>query len=419
MSRSRIFQLVALCVFILAFSMGGCSSDESRPIIFESGPRVGMVTTSEAIVSWDTSVMTQGSVNYRVKGESAFTGNVSSIMETTRHSVTITNLKPGTAYEYQVEGHPTLGSFKTSSTDATNFVFVSMADNRGQSDKDDLIALPQSFSNIIADAVKRKPVFAVNVGDLFYGKNPDRDTFKKLYTSFKKAIHPLASITPYYISPGNHEMSPFTHNSDVPGFDPAALFNEEFKQPGPLKGYEGFVFSWDFGKVHFVSIATNRFDPLVTKPPYAMYYVSDAQIAWLDADLLKARNNGAEFIFVFGHSNAFVGTGGDWAKATSDVGDLNNIDPKQRDRFWAMLAKHNIDAYVCGHRHFSDDSVVVNGVVQWMNGDSGSVVGKTDTETASQNHYTVWTVNGTTVTAALVDSTGATVKTRLFPKKQL
>ena len=84
-----------------------------------------------------------------------------------------------------------------------------------------------------------------------------------------------------------------------------------------------------------------------------------------------------------------------------------------------MLAKHNIDAYVCGHRHFSDDSVVVNGVVQWMNGDSGSVVGKTDTETASQNHYTVWTVNGTTVTAALVDSTGATVKTRLFPKKQL
>ena len=426
MSSRRIFHPVALCFLILTFSMAGCSNDGSQPTIFgnqptifESGPRVGMVTTSEAIVSWDTSVMTQGAVNYRVKGESVFTGKVSSSAETTRHSVTITNLKPGTVYEYQVEGHLTLGSFKTSSTDATNFVFVSMADNRGLSDKDDIQGLPQTFLNIIKDAATRNPAFAVNAGDLFYGKNPDRDTFKKLYTSFKKAIQPLASITPYYISPGNHEMSPFTHNSDLPGFDPVALFNEEFKQPGPLKGYEGFVFSWDYGKVHFVSIATNHFDPLVIKPPYAMYYVSDAQIAWLDADLQKARNNGAEFIFVFGHSNAFVGTGGDWAKADSDVGDLNNIDPKQRDKFWAVLAKYNIDAYVCGHRHFSDDSVVVNGVVQWMNGDSGSVVGKTDSETVSNNHYTVWTVNGDTTTAALVDSSGVTVKTRTFTKKLL
>lgn len=419
MNKSSALSIVAVVFLLLGLSMAGCSSDSSgQTVAFESGPRVGMVSAADAIISWDTVSAAQGmAVNYRIKGESEFTGTVISSKNSTRHSVTLTSLKPGTVYEYQVAGHPVTGTFRTPSPDTTKFVFVSMADNRGQSDKDDILGLPQPFIDIIKDAATRNPVFAVNAGDLFYGKNPDRNTFKKLYTSFKNAIQPLASITPYYISPGNHEMSPFTHNNNKPGFDPVALFNEEFTQPGPLKGYEGFVFSWDYGKVHFVSIATNHFDEKVTTPKHAMYHISDAQIAWLDTDLKKARDNGAQFIFVFGHSNAFVGTGGDWANADSDLGDLNNMDPLQRDKFWAVLAKHNTDAYVCGHRHFSDDSVVVNNVVQWMNGDSGSVVGKTASETASSNHYTVWTVDGNTITAALVDSTGATVKTRTFTKK--
>jgi len=46
----------------------------------------------------------------------------------------------------------------------------------------------------------------VNAGDLFYGKNSDINTFRQLYPSFKKAIHPLASKTSYLISPGNHEI---------------------------------------------------------------------------------------------------------------------------------------------------------------------------------------------------------------------
>lgn len=418
MNKKGTLAIVAAFFLIFVLSMVGCSSDGNQTVTFESGPRVGMVTAADAVISWDTVSAAQGmTVSYRIKGESEFTGKVVSSKNTTRHSVTLTNLKPGTVYEYQVAGHPTTGSFRTSSPDTTKFVFVSMADNRGQSDKDDIISLPATFKAIIADAVKRNPVFAVNAGDLFYGKSPDRDTFKKLYTSFKNAIQPLASITPYYISPGNHEMSPFTHNNDKPGFDPVALFNEEFQQPGPLKGYEGFVYSWDYGKVHFVSIATNHFDEKVTTPKHAMYHISDAQITWLDTDLQKARDNGAQFIIVFGHSNAFVGTGGDWAKADSDVGDLNNTDHIQRDKFWAVLAKHKTDAYVCGHRHFSDDSIVKDGVVQWMNGDSGSVVAANPLDTPSSNRYTVWTVDGATITAALVDSTGATVKTRIFPKK--
>jgi len=165
------------------------------------------------------------------------------------------------------------------------------------------------------------------------------------------------------------------------------------------------VFSWDWGKVHFVSIATNHFDTKLQPPHYGMYYISDAQIAWLDADLQNAKSKGAQFIIVFGHSNAYSKTS--WPDPT--LADLNNTDPLQRDKFWAVLVKNKADIYVCGHRHFFDDSITKDGVVQWMNGNSGSVVG-------GPNQYTVWTVNGNTITAELVNDAGITNYTRTFTK---
>ena len=408
MSKRRALTTVTVCFLVLALSMVDCNGGGNQAAIIESGPRIGMITTTEAVVSWDLYSSSHGAVSYKIAGESEFKSKVLSSKETKRHSVKITNLKPDTMYEFQVEGHPTVGSFRTATTDNTQFVFVSMADNRGQSDQDDIKGLPPSFINIINDAAKRNPVFAVNAGDLFYGKNPGINTFRQLYQSFKKAIQPLASKTPYYISPGNHEMSPFKTSKHPVGFDPVALFNEEFQQPAPLQGYEGFVFSWDWGKVHFVSIATNHFDSTMPPPHYGMYYISDAQIAWLDADLQSAKSKGAQFIIVFGHSNAY--TNPSWPESDPPLADLNNTDPQQRDKFWAVLTKHKADIYVCGHRHFFDDSFTVNGVVQWMNGNSGSVVD------GKPNQYTVWTVNGNTITAELVNDTGITTYTRTFAK---
>jgi len=401
--------MITVLFLIAVISMASCSGPGNQEIIVKNGPRLGLVTATEAVINWDTFPEYRGAVSYRVAGEAEFKGKALSGEVTNRQSVTINNLKPKTKYEYLIEGDQTVWSFTTATTDTASFVFVTMADNRGQSDTEDLIGLPVAFINIINDAVKRDSVFAVNAGDLFYGKNPNIDTFRKLYHSFKTAIHPLASKIPYYISPGNHEMSPFTSSSHTPGFDPVQLFNTEIHQPAQLEGYEGTVFSWNYGKVHFVSIATNQFNPLVLTPLHAMYYVSDAQISWLDKDLKKAKIDGAEFIFVFGHANAFRDPA--WPDA-GDLGDLEYTDIAQRDKFWNVLVANQVNAYICGHRHFFDVSTH-GGVVQWMNGNSGSVVG-------GPNQYTVWTVNGTlkTVTAELVDDTGTKdpTKTRTFTK---
>ncbi|MEI8356034.1 MAG: hypothetical protein WCG31_08110, partial [Deltaproteobacteria bacterium] len=76
------------------------------------------------------------------------------------------------------------------------------------------------------------------------------------------------------------------------------------------------------------------------------------------------------------------------------------------------LVKFKVDAYICGHRHFSDVSTHRE-VVQWMNGNSGSVP-----PADGKNQYTVWTVDGSTntVKAELVNDTGTTDFTRTFSK---
>jgi hypothetical protein len=407
MSKRSSLAVVTAFFLILALSMAGCSDGgNQQQSSVKSGPRIGAVTNTEAAINWDTYSVYRGAVSYRIAGESGFTGKVLASKETDRHNVTLTNLKPNTKYEFQVEGHPAIGSFKTAPTESASFVFVTMADNRGQSDTDDLKALPLAFTNIITDATTRKAAFAVNAGDIFYGKNSDINTFKSLYQSFKTAIQPLAFQIPYYISPGNHEMSPYASSDDKAGFDPVALFKTEFPPPAPqpaLNGYEGTVFSWDYGKVHFVSIATNQFDENVKTPKHAMYYVSDAQIKWLDNDLKTAKSNGAQFIFVFGHANAFSDS--TWP-ADGDLGYLGNTDKVQRDNFWNVLVANKVDAYVCGHRHFFDNSTH-DGVVQWMNGNSGSVVPTVPGD--GKNQYTVWTVT--------VGSTTTTVKGELFDDK--
>jgi hypothetical protein len=408
MSKRCVFGIMTVFVVILALTMTGCSGGGADQRII-SGPRIGMITTTEVVINWDTLSSPQGAVSYWAAAEGISEGKILSRTGTDRQSVTITNLKPNTKYKFIVEGDSTVRSFTTATTeDNTSFVFVTMADNRGPSDTEDLKGLPAAFINIINDATKRKAVFAVNAGDIFFGKNPDIKTFRRLYQSFKKAIHPLASQVPYYISPGNHEMSPFKSSKDQVGFDPVQLFKSEFPQPAQLKGYEGTVFSWDYGKVHFVSMATNQFDHNIKIPENAMYYISDAQISWLDDDLQKAKSNGAQFIFVFGHANAYYDL--NWPE--TDVGDLQKTDISQRDKFWDVLVKFKVDAYICGHRHFSDVSTHRE-VVQWMNGNSGSVP-----PADGKNQYTVWTVDGSTntVKAELVNDTGTTDLTRTFSK---
>ena len=83
----------------------------------------------------------------------------------------------------------------------------------------------------------------------------------------------------------------------------------------------------------------------------------------------------------------------------------------QRAKFWQVLSSHGVDAYICGHVHIFDDGFVQDGVVQWLNGNSGSTG-------VPNGRWTIWSINGDTATANLLDESGNVTYTRVIQSSQ-
>lgn len=408
MKKSRNYLLCILVLTTLLIS--GCGSVDfiSSPsatisINIVHGPRLGLVTSDKATIYWDTDNPAIGLVNWGIS--SAYSSTMQEPSAVTNHRLTISGLSPGITYHYQVvtgTASSEDNTFKTAVTAETDFTFISMADGRGASDHDDIVSLPQAFLDIVQLASEQNAYFAIHAGDLFFGHTPDITQMQGLYASFKRATDPLAKNTPLLISPGNHEMYPLNPQYPTPGFDPLKLFNEEFAQPQTLEGFEGTVFSWDCGNSHFASVDTCHFDE--SQPSHGMYFISDAQLTWLETDLQHAQARHVRHIFVIGHTHA-------WAKSDWHVTYLGSANPAQRDKFWDILKEYKVDAYICGHHHGFDDQLGQGGVVQWLNGNSGCVED-------APNQWTLWTIHGDTATAQLIDDTGTVNYTRQIQSSQ-
>jgi hypothetical protein len=296
-----------------------------------------------------------------------------------------------------------------------------MADNRGQTTPDDVKGLPKAFLDIVNLAVSKKTSFVLHAGDIFHAKWDYLDT---LYSNFKHTTKDLAANTPFLISPGNHEMD---QNGTVPeGDDPLTVFNQQFAQPtGPdplnliTSHYPGSVFSFDWGNSHFVSIDNCRYD--TTKSGSGMYQVSMEELNWLKRDLQDAQSRGVRHIFVVSHANAFASE-----NESSGPKEGMVVYKDQRDALWQILVDYNVDAYITGHKHSSNDQWGQksgtkwdnHSVVHWMNGDSGSVFDASDNPLPGQNHWTLWTVTGDTVTAELYNDLGNRVHKRVIQSSQ-
>ena len=325
--RLRALILAAGVLTVTLAALQPVSAQAPRGVHIISGPSVGHISGGTVTVTWVTDKAKAGQVKWGAsKGH--YKKTLKETTAVTAHSLTITGLSQNTTFHYKVKtgnAKSADGTFATANYSDAPFTFSSGGDNRGPNDQADMVSVTQSFQNILNTAVAKRPAFTINVGDFYFGYANLADT-QQMYSVFKAAIQPLAAIGAYYITPGNHEMTPPCVSLEsprsagcAPAYDPFALFNQQMPgqpQNGP-PGYVGTCFSFNSGNTHVASIDTCRFDAQLSNPVGDFYDLSDAEIAWLDADLAQAQQEHFRHLFVFGHAEAWSADGVRWTSGSS------------------------------------------------------------------------------------------------------
>jgi Calcineurin-like phosphoesterase len=183
---------------------------------------------------------------------------------------------------------------------------------------------PPIFGKIMNLSKERKPEMALLMGDIINADN-NNTIVQKQWENVLAAMKPLGDI-PLLPTLGNHETN--NRSAALP------LYVQAFPnlpKNGP-KDLTGIVYSVDIGQIHVVSVATEL--------PSRFGDISDLQIDWLEQDLAKTNQ---PYIIVMGHDPAFP--------AGVYKGKSLDSNIKQRDKFWEVLKKNKVTAYMSGHEH--------------------------------------------------------------------
>ena len=179
-------------------------------------------------------------------------------------SVTLTGLKPGTAYDYTVPGKEALnGSFKTPPAAGQPFEFVVYGDNRTRHDV---------HRKVVAAILKNsQPDFILQTGDMV-----ENGTDTSLWPIFFDIERELLRKVAFFPSEGNHERNAHDY------FD--------FFQVPPF-------YSFNWGNAHFSVINSDIANTAASDAGRQAFWKE--QTAWLEEDLKK--NQSARFRFVAAH----------------------------------------------------------------------------------------------------------------------
>ena len=159
---------------------------------------------------------------------------------------------------------------------------------------------------------------------------------------------------PWFPVVGNHDLWP-----DSMAWLRAFDFGSVAINPGP-PDCEETTYSFDYQNAHFAVLNVYCDTQSDTRTDGA---IVDALYDWLAADLAATQQ---AHIFVIGHEPAFPQPDVD-TYTERHVDDSLDKYPVTRDRFWALLAEHQVAAYIHGHTH-SYSVVQIDGVWQLDDG---------------------------------------------------
>jgi hypothetical protein len=259
---------------------------------------------------------------------------------------------------------------------AQEFSFAAMSDSRGRVNGVNESVLTALVNHFVANQHEAKFLFFI--GDMVDGNIYDADITKAQMQFWKETMSPIYN-NPNMIWPhiwptvGNHEIR---RREDEANF--RSFFQNVFMN-GP-DDEKGLTYSFDFNNVHFALVNTNRwyYGDLndTTDDKRDWHYVKD--INWLENDLFATRQRHVKHIIVLGHEMPFP-IGGHLKDGLPNLGSNLTLPLdstrswylNQRNKFWELLSKYKVAAYICGHEHnYGRQSV--DGVYQIVAGSSGA-----------------------------------------------
>lgn len=235
------------------------------------------------------------------------------------------------------------------------FTFAVLGDNRSGD---------RVYAKVVHQMMLRKPLFAVNTGDVIPHPG-NRDQWAHFWETSKEVA------VPYFLAVGNH---------DVDDAESQAVWRDEVDLPGNETSY------------HFV-VGRSLFVVLDSCEPGADRKIAGRQLARLSRTLDPAR---FEHQFVFLHHPVFL-----WKGANHEGESLDRY-PDDRDRLHQLFVRKRVDAVFVGHEH-AYHRMERDGVAYIVTGGAGAPLYGRD----NFNHFVLVRVEGPHVEAKAIDREGS------------
>ncbi len=165
----------------------------------------------------------------------------------------------------------------------------------------------------------------------------------------------LGQDYPWYPTPGNHELDSPDYFQWLRQYNKDGNSLPNIVRKGP-KGTEETTYSFDWEDCHFVAL-NQYYDG--TSDVGTDGNVVPKLLDWLEEDLATTQK---KYIFVFGHEPLVSLPDMDNGRIRHQ-GDSLDKYPKNAFRFYEILRKYGVNAYICGHTH-STSFGVINGLWQ-------------------------------------------------------
>ncbi|AWX44961.1 hypothetical protein HME9304_01967 [Flagellimonas maritima] len=339
----RLTDETGMIVYDGEVSLKGKGPFTVAPSIYE-GPFINMLTDTSATIWFNTTLPLAIELKIDEK-------TIKSPMAT-HHEIEVTNLKPGTKYDYSIK----YGDFtqqyylKTAPKPGSKapFVFAYTSDSRhasGGGERKIYGANAYIMKKIAAVAHANDAAFMQFSGDLINGYLGTNAETQLQYTNWKKAVEPFWHYMPFQVGMGNHEALGYIFRDSTgrtKGFvdkfpfsteSAEVAFAEAFVNPvSTLQSEDGSVYDPSSKTIDFPSYSENvfhyRYDnvavvvlnsdywyaptlPINTATSGGLHgYIMDNQLEWLENTITSLEADVTiNHIFVTQHTPAFPNGG--------------------------------------------------------------------------------------------------------------